>query len=98
MPFSIATIDGGIELIAASPQIEKKFIFNLSSTVNITDFVQYIGDRDQKIECHPASIEEFIAEHEEETPATLKLVEYIFKVINAFNESYDEVFEEEVAK
>jgi hypothetical protein len=98
MAFSIATTDGGIELVDASSQDEKKFVFNLSSTVNMTDLVHYISDREQKIECHPSSLEEFKAEHKEEMPETFKLVEYVFKVINAFNESYDEVFKEEVTE
>ncbi len=97
MPFNIASNEGGIELVESSSQDDKKFVFNLSSTVNMTDLVHYISDRDQKIECHPVSLEEFKAEYEEETPETLKLVEYLFKIINAFNDSFAEVFEEEVA-
>lgn len=98
MPFSIATTEGGIELVDESSQDKKKFVFNLSSTVNMTDLVHYISDHEKKIECHPSSLEEFKIEHEEATPETCKLVEYVFKVIKAFNESYDEVFKEEVAE
>lgn len=96
MSFEITISEGGVELVDTNSPDEKRFTFNLSSTVNITELIHYISARDNKIECQPVSWEEFKTAHEGETAESLKLVEYLFKVINAFNESYSEIFEEKV--
>lgn len=96
MSFEITITDAEIELVDSNPPNEKRFLFNLSSTVNMTELIHYISDRENKIECQPVSWEEFKTTNEDKSPESLKLVEYIFKVINAFNESYSEVFEEKI--
>ena len=71
----------------------QEFSFDLNDTVDLNIFIKTISESAEIIECEPKSFAAFTDSSKESTDDMLKLVEYIFKIINAFNESYIEIYE-----
>lgn len=61
--------------------------------VNLTDLVEKLSESDKKITIIPENYEDLI-DREKHKEDTIKLLEYIYNIINAFNESYQQVIEE----
>jgi len=76
----------------------QEFNFTFDEIVDLNDFILCISESDEKIECTPQSYEELKPYVNEAQNEVLKLTEYIYKIVDAFNESYDEIYldEEEV--
>lgn len=65
----------------------KVFKFNMETEVKLTDFVKYVSDNDKEISITPEKLEEYQAKHSIQYKEAEKLIEYLYKIINAFNES-----------
>ena len=72
----------------------KLFDFDINGTVELNKFIKYVSESQEIIECNPVSFDYFKAEDPEIGDESLKLVEYIFKIIDAFNTSYSEIYAE----
>lgn len=93
MPFTITINEEKVKLVDTISAEDKEFIFSLSETVILTDLVQYISNFGQKIQCEPTNFDEFAESNSAEGGDVLKLVEYLYKIITAFNESFSAVYE-----
>jgi hypothetical protein len=74
----------------------KHFLYDLNNTVDITEFVQYISESDNLIVCTPQCFDDFKEKFNEADHEVMKLAEYIYKIINSFNESFNLVFSENI--
>jgi hypothetical protein len=63
--------------------------------VDLTDFIKYISESENIVECEPNSFDKYSENNQDDTYETLKLVEYIFKIIIAFNDSFTSIYQEE---
>lgn len=70
----------------------KEFVFDLDGTVDLNEFIKTISESEKKIACKPESFEAFREICGNISADMLKLVEYVFKIINAFNESYADIY------
>lgn len=91
MKLTITIADTNLKI---SHNDNQEFNFDLSDTVDLNEFIKTISESEDKIECEPKSFVEFHESNEDSTHDMLKLVEYVFKIISAFNESYTEIYEE----
>jgi hypothetical protein len=91
MKLTIAIADNNLII---SHNGNQKFKFDLDDIVDLNEFIKTISESEEKIECEPKSFISFCESDENSTDDMLKLVEYVFKIINAFNESYSETYEE----
>ncbi|PPK49302.1 hypothetical protein [Clostridium algidicarnis] len=69
----------------------KNEIYKLGESINLTDLVKYISDINNYIEINPESFGVFKNESKCEDKEILKITEYIYKVFDAYNKSYQEV-------
>lgn len=65
--------------------------FSLEENINLTELVKSISNIAEKLIITPVSYDEFKKENEC-NDITLKIVEYIYKILDAYNRSYDEVY------
>jgi|GEM_PF-6860403 len=75
---------------------EKNFDFDLSQTVNLNEFVKYISDNEQAIESDPNTYEDFVEQVGDGALELKKLGEYVFKIVGAFNATFDAVYGEQL--
>jgi hypothetical protein len=71
------------------------FIYDLNGIADLTEFVKYISESDTPIECTPANLDQFKEATQDPTDEMLKLVEYILKIIDSFNEGYAVIYQTE---
>ncbi len=76
----------------------KIFQLDMNSEVKLTEFVKYVSDFAEEISINPADYESFQAKSEVQSKEVMKLVEYIYKIIESFNESIRAVLEVESKK
>ncbi len=65
--------------------------YSLEQTVNLTNLITQISTLSNKIDLDPIDFNNFKNEFKAASILELKLVEYLYKIFNAYNESYDEV-------
>ncbi|MGD0280486.1 MAG: hypothetical protein ABSC11_14460 [Smithella sp.] len=66
-----------------------KFKFQLDQQIDLTDFVKYISESESNITIKPDRTELLKSENSDDC---LKLLDYVFKIIDAFNETFFEVY------
>lgn len=91
MQLTITRADNNLKI---NHKDEHEFSFDLDNTVDLNKFIKHISESEKIIKCEPESFTAFSDIDADITDEMLKLVEYIFKIINAFNESYTEIYEE----
>jgi hypothetical protein len=92
MKITIQNEDNNVQIIHDD---STKFEFDLGATVDLTGFIKFISESQNPIECEPESFEKFKDDEPDIRDENLKLIEYIFKTVTAFNESYSEIYESE---
>lgn len=76
---------------------DKINIYNAEEGANLTNLIEEIGDSPNKVKVIPSTFNDFkLKVYEEEI--LVKIVEYIYKIIDAFNDAYFEVYEKEKVK
>lgn len=90
MKLNITREDKSLKIIHEDKQ---KFIFDIDGTVDLNEFIKYTSESEEIIDCEPESFDAFKTGDPDIKEEALKLVEYIFKIIDAFNASYTEVYE-----
>ncbi len=73
---------------------DREFIFNIEDIVDLNEFIKYISESEGIIECEPESFATFSDSNPDITDEISKLIEYIFKIATAFNDSYTEIYRE----
>lgn len=66
-------------------------IYELRESISLTDLVKYISEMDNEIKINPENFEEFRNYSKCENKKLLKIIEYIYKIFDAYNKSYQEV-------
>ncbi len=66
--------------------------FSVDGEVDLTNFIKNISEMKKKIDIEPISFDLFENDNKEIEPLSLKLIEYIYKILEAFNDSFDEVY------
>lgn len=74
---------------------EKIFKFNPDQTVNLDELVKYISNFDANIVLNPPDTGRLL-ETGDIDEKVVKLSEYIYKIMYAFNDSYEEVYNTDV--
>lgn len=70
---------------------ENVFEFDIEQTVNLNEMVKYISNFDSEIDLIPVDLTALLASNNV-NDKLVKLAEYIYKIMYAFNESYDSVY------
>lgn len=70
----------------------KIFNFSLDSEVKLTEFIKYISNMESAASIIPESFEAFQTDNEIQSKETVLLIEYLYKIVDSFNESYGTVF------
>jgi len=69
--------------------------YSLEAEVNLTSFVEKISESEKEITVTPMQYE-VVVEKNNLSEDTIKLLKYIYSIIEAFNDSYRKVIEETV--
>ena len=59
---------------------------------DLTDFVKEVSDADAEISIEPICHEDLLAQYDKISVELKKLTAYIYKIVEAFNTSYAEVY------
>jgi predicted nucleotide-binding protein (sugar kinase/HSP70/actin superfamily) len=74
---------------------ESDFIFDVSKdTLDLTNFAIAVSKSDALIEVTPANLETYKALYSSISMLQEQLINYIYQIIQAFNDSYNSVFEQ----
>ena len=84
-----------IKVIIDSEQKEK-FEYKLDEDINLTELVIKISELTELIEVSPSNIESFKESFNCKSENLLKITEYIYQILDAFNSSYKEVYKEDI--
>lgn len=69
---------------------QKDFTFNLDNVVDLTELVTTVALFEEVIQIVPGSLEDIV---DDNTPQELKkLTEYIYKLLNLFNNAFEEIY------
>lgn len=85
------TIDDSIIKIDFEKILIPSFTYNANNVVDFTDLVKTIGELDEKLEMTPVSHATFKEEYTYDCERSDKIIEYLYKILNTFNASYEEV-------
>lgn len=66
--------------------------FSVDGEVDLTNFIKNVSDMKEKIVIEPVNFDLFEIDNKGIEPLSLKLIEYIYKILEAFNDSFDEVY------
>ena len=66
--------------------------FPVDGEVDLTNFIKNVSDMKEKIVIEPVNFDLFEIDNKGIEPLSLKLIEYIYKILEAFNDSFDEVY------
>lgn len=69
-----------------------EYVYQVDGQINLTDLVKEISNVGQKLVLIPENYNSFKINSNCEDASTFKIIEYIFKILEAYNRSYDEVF------
>ncbi len=67
-------------------------LFDLNNEVKLTDFIKSISELDCKISISPESYDDFAGGKEPSNKEAYKLIEYLYKIVESFNESYQTIY------
>ncbi len=67
--------------------------YDANAIVDFTDLVKSISELDEKLEMEPVNHEIFNEVNTYDCERSDKIIEYLYKILNTFNISYDEVNE-----
>lgn len=73
-------------------KIIPKYIFSLSEPINLTDWIIEISNLNENLELIPITYEKFILDNSGYNEKINKVVEYLYKVVIAYNECYNKIF------
>ena len=82
--------NNSVEIVFKNQQ--QKILFDLTKEVKLTDFVKLVSDFDNKILINPESFDYFMVDKEPSNKESYKLIEYLYKIVESFNESYQTVY------
>ena len=87
--------EGGnsVEIVFEDPQ--QNIIFDLNKDVKLNDLVKLISDLEHEILISPQSYHDFMIGKDPVNKEAYKLIEYLYKILESFNESYQMVYESE---
>ncbi len=69
-----------------------KYIFQTDGQINLTDLVKETSNIGELLELNPADFSTFKSSTAFNDPKMLKIAEYIYKILDAYNKSYNEIF------
>lgn len=86
------------ETIKVIIESEKNEIFEykLDEEINLTELVLRISELTELIEVSPSNFESFKESFKCKSENLLKVTEYIYQILEAFNSSYKEVYKEDI--
>ncbi|MCP3922624.1 MAG: hypothetical protein GY714_08575 [Desulfobacterales bacterium] len=70
----------------------REFKFDLNETVNFNEFIKHISDYESKIEYNDDDLN---YTEPDITQEILKFIDYTLKILVAFNDSFDEVYDDD---
>jgi hypothetical protein len=82
-------------LVVVTFQGNEPFRFNVDDSINLNDFIEYLSNLNELVSLSPEDFDSFEVTAQDFNSEALKLVEYLYEILNAFNESYEEVFLED---
>lgn len=89
------TVNANVISLEGDP-LQKILSFDVDQDdIDLTELSKSLGDSEKVIEVTPSSHTECIQEYKPENELVRKLLQYIFQLIDAFNESFKEVYLEE---
>lgn len=77
---------------------EKVYEYDLEEKINLTNLVLCMSDLTETIEPSPENFETFNETYTCESKNLLKVTEYIYRIIEAFNLSFNEVYSDNTQK
>ena len=87
------TLESNNVIVIIMPDHEQEYRFCVEDgSADLTKFAKAISENRTKISPYPISYRDFIADCNEISALAAKLAEYIYKIVAAFNDAYDEVF------
>lgn len=89
------TITKADNIVTIQHKDTRDFSYDLNDTVDLTEFIKHISESEDLIQCEPEQLDTFKESAEDASDEMLKLVEYVYKIVNAFNESYSTIYKEE---
>ncbi len=91
----IITINANVITLEGAP-LQGRLLFDVDQDdIDLTELSKSLGDSEKEIEVTPSSHTECLQEYKPENELLKKLLQYIFQLIDAFNESFKEVYLEE---
>ncbi len=76
----------------------KNYSFAWDDDINLTALVIDISESESIVEIKPDDFEAFRSANDCESKEILKVAEYIYKIVEAFNEAYSEVYPDHIRK
>jgi hypothetical protein len=67
--------------------------YDANAVVDFTELVKSISELDEKLVLEPVDHETFNEKNTYDCERSDKIIEYLYKILNTFNISYDEVYE-----
>ena len=95
MQVTIKYDNASLEVILGMSQ-PQKHSYNLDSEINLTSLVVDISESETPITVWPENLESFGTAYSCKSENLLKVAEYIYEIIAAFNASFYEVYPEDV--
>lgn len=85
--------NGSLEVSIESSQ-EETYSYKLDDAINLTSLVVNISESKTRIKVDPDDLEAFKRTYTCDTKEMLKVAEYIYKIIEGFNDAFSEVYPE----
>ena len=79
-------------LVKFSKELIVPYEYSFDDKINFTDMVQELSNIEEKIILLPEDFDKFKKGNLDVNEKLIKVVEYIYKIFNVFNLSYDKVY------
>jgi len=76
----------------------KTHLFTLDDDINLTSLVQDVSESESMLEIAPDEFEAFRSACDCGSKEMLKVAEYIYRIFDAFNQAYSEVYPDHIRK
>ena len=86
-----AELDNNEIMVKFESECIQNQIYKLGESVDLTDLVKHISNANNYIEINPENFEDFKENIKCEDKEILTIIEYIYKIFDAYNKSYQEV-------
>jgi len=70
-------------------------VYKLEDEINLTKLVNALSETSKELIVKPSNFEEFIGTVQQPNQTLLKVVEYIYKIIERYNQCYRKIYEEQ---